>query len=71
MRANISDQPAAVADDSAAVAAGSGSGDPIASLIHRLASAADTGSPLSIGGRARVTVCRVPGGISIERGAGR
>ena len=45
--------------------------DPIADLIARLTAAADTGSALSIGGRVRVTVRRVPAGFAIERGGCR
>ena len=45
--------------------------DPIADLIARLAAAADTSSPLSVGGRVGVLVRRVPAGFAIERRAGR
>jgi hypothetical protein len=45
--------------------------NPIAGLLTRLAAAADRGSPLSVGRRARVLVRRVPSGFSVERGAGR
>jgi hypothetical protein len=45
--------------------------DPIEQLLAQLAAAADRGSPLSVGRRARVLVRRMPSGFSVERGAGR
>lgn len=45
--------------------------DPIAALLARLAAAAATGAPMSVGRRARVTVRRVPGGFAVERSVGR
>jgi hypothetical protein len=45
--------------------------DPIEQVLARRAAAADRGSPLSVGRRARVLVRRVPSGFSVERGVGR
>jgi hypothetical protein len=39
--------------------------DPIADLNARLATASDAGAPMSLGRRARVTVRRLPAGVTI------
>lgn len=45
--------------------------DPIASLIDRLAAAADSGAALALGCRARVTIRRGPAGFAVERDQSR
>ena len=45
--------------------------DPIATLIDQLSAAADTGAAMTLGGRARVKVRRMPAGFAIGRGGRR